>query len=197
MMATAVEKSRYRQQVDIWFNENVSNAEISRRLREMGEDISDVSIGKYRRYREDFIAAELTEDPITQGKLQTVNQALVDGASKVKEIDVLGHLSTIIEQTSSIIARAVEDPGQIEVKNAQQLRFMQQTMLDSLRLYGDTMATIQKMQAIKKDPELLRPQVINTNVKDVLYDILGGMDANARTRLIDKLRGSAGESEPG
>jgi hypothetical protein len=72
------------------------------------------------------------------------------------------------------------------------MRMVQQTMLDAINAYGETMLNAQKFAEIQNDPSLLQNKstTININVKSALTDILTeamktGGDSYG---IIDKLR---------
>jgi hypothetical protein len=192
MYQTACEASPRKQQIDMWINEDKPNAWISRELAKLGEKISDKSIAKYRAYRNEYIDKKLQEDPVYQGQIQKANEVFIESASKIKAVDVLQHLVDTIETCADMIEDAkLRD---VQIKSAQDMRFMHMTMLDAIKLYGDTILKAQKFSAIEDNPELLKPQTININVKSALTDVLkevmkGGSDGFA---LIDKLRAGIG-----
>ena len=79
------------------------------------------------------------------------------------------------------------DEGNVTIRNVADMRMVQMTMLDALKLYGDTMLKAQRMQAVNDDPSLLKP-TINVDVKSLLKEMLMGGDGDARTQLVDQLR---------
>lgn len=193
---TACESSPHKNQIDTWLNEGVSAAEISRRLlANYGEKISDRSVMKYKKYREEHLRQELREDPVFQGKMEMVTEKLNTGIGKIREVDILGRLGTIIEDSAEMLADAKD--RQIQVRNAQDFRFVSQTMLDAIKVYGDTMIKVQKMDAINQNPELLKPTQINVNVKSALVDILSGAMGAGDYTVIDQLRAGMGMDVPG
>lgn len=193
---TACESSPHKNQIDTWLNEGISAAEISRRLlANYGEKISDRSVMKYKKYREEHLRQELREDPVFQGKMEMVTEKLNTGIGKIREVDILGRLGTIIEDSAEMLADAKD--RQIQVRNAQDFRFVSQTMLDAIKVYGDTMLKVQKMDAINQNPELLKPTQINVNVKSALVDILSGAMGAGDYTVIDQLRAGMGMDVPG
>lgn len=193
---TACEASPYRQKIDIWINEGKANLFISRELAKLGEKISDKSIAKYRKYREEFIHCEMEKDPVYQGKLKEVNQTFIDKVGQIKEVDVLGHLSDVIETCADMIQDAKD--RDVQVKTAQDMRFMQMTLLDAIKIYGDTMLKAQKFAAVQQNPELLKPSVINVNIKSILTDALKEAMANGNGyELIDSLRAGIRNDDSG
>lgn len=185
---TACEASPHKIQIDQWLNEGKSAAWISKELKsKFNEFISDKSVLKYRKYRDEFIKSELENDPNYQGKMQMLNQNLVDGIGKIRKVDVIGRLADTIDQCADMLEEAKFN--EIQIRNAQDMRFISQTMLDAIKLYGDTVLKAQRFDAINEDPSLLKPTTINVNVKTTLIDILketmaggGGFD------MIDQLR---------
>lgn len=193
---TACESSPHKNQIDTWLNEGISAAEVSRRLlANYGEKISDRSVMKYKKYREEHLRQELREDPVFQGKMEMVTEKLNTGIGKIREVDILGRLGTIIEDSAEMLADAKD--RQIQVRNAQDFRFVSQTMLDAIKVYGDTMLKVQKMDAINQNPELLKPTQINVNVKSALVDILSGAMGAGDYTIIDQLRAGMGMDVPG
>lgn len=186
---TACEASPNKLQIDIWLNEGKPASWISRELsKQFGEKISDKAILKYRKYREEFIQKDLENDPLYKAKVQEVNQQLTDGIGKIRQVDVIAKLADIIDDSAEMLADAKMNG--IQIRTAQDIRWTSQTMLDAIKLYGDTILKAQRFNAVENDPTLLKPTTINVNVKAVLTDVLteamnggtGGYD------LIDKLR---------
>lgn len=192
LYATACETSQFKTLIDQWLNDGKSNAEISRLLASKGEKISDKSIAKYRSYRDEYVQGELMKDPTYQAQMQLANSTLVDEVSKIRQVNVINHIADTIEHCAELIGQAQLD--EIHIRNIQDLRYVQMTMLESLKLYGDTIMQAQKFAKINEDPSLLRPTVENNDVKSALVDILGGVITNgggsAGFELIDKLRAS-------
>lgn len=191
MYATACESSPHKNHIDQWINEGKSNAFISKQLKaEYHEEISDKSVAKYRKYRDDYIQEELEKDPVYQGQMIEANKIFIEQAAKVKAVDVLAHLSDIIEYNADLVKQAQED--NVKIKNAQDLRFTQMTILDAIKLYGETILKAQKFNAINDNPDLLRPQTININVKNTLKDILKEVAKSGGDKfgLIDRIRAS-------
>ena len=72
---TACEASPNKLQIDQWLNEDKSCIWISRELKmRFQESISDKSISKYKKYRQEALQTELEKDPTYQAKIHTVNQ---------------------------------------------------------------------------------------------------------------------------
>lgn len=188
---TACEASPHKNQIDTWLNENVSAAEISRRLlANYGEKISDRSVMKYKKYREEHLRQELREDPVFQGKMEMVTEQLNTGIGKIREVDLIGRLSAIIDDSAEMLADAKS--RQVQIRTAQDFRFVSQTLLDAIKVYGDTMLKVQKMDAISQNPELLKPTQINVNVKTALVDILAGAMKSGDYTVVDQLRAGMG-----
>ena len=117
------------------------------------------------------------------------NQQLIDGISKMRTVNVIDHLADTIEQCAGMLEDAKFND--IQIRNAQDMRFVSMTMLDAIKLYGDTMLKMQRFNEVDKDPSLLKPQTINVNIRGALTDILKGAMAdgeNGGYALIDKLR---------
>lgn len=196
MYRTACEDSPHKQKIDMWINEDKSNAWISRELGKLGDKISDKSISKYRKYREEYVQKELEKDPVFQGQIQKANDIFIDTASKIKQVDVLKHLSETIETCADMIHDAKD--RDIQIKSAQDMRFMQMTMLDAIKIYGDTMLKAQRFAAVQDNPEILKPQTINVNVKGVLADVLKEAMKNGNGyELIDRIRAGISDDVPG
>lgn len=187
---TACEASPNKQQIDMWLNEGKSNLWISRELQSrFNEKISDKAVGKYRKYRDNMIQQQLEQDPNFQKKMDYANQQLIDGISKMRTVNVIDHLADTIEQCAGMLEDAKFND--IQIRNAQDMRFVSMTMLDAIKLYGDTMLKMQRFNEVDKDPSLLKPQTINVNIRGALTDILKGAMAdgeNGGYALIDKLR---------
>jgi len=182
---TACEKSKYRQDIDRWINEGKSNNWISQQLKSLGSPISGVSIAKYRKYREEHLQEQLMENPMYQAQVQKANDTLLTEVGKFKQVNVVNHLGNVIEHCANLIEGAKLD--QIKIKNIQDLRFVQMTMLDGLKLYTDVIMKAQQMQKIEDDPTLIKPTV-NVNVKNVLVDMLSNMTQEQKFEFIDKIR---------
>lgn len=190
LYTTAAEQSPHKLQIDQWLNDDKSSMWISRELKiRYQESISDKSITKYRNYRKNLMQQELNKDPTYNGKMEIMQQTLVDSIGKVKEVDTMSHLADVIEQSADLLKDAHD--RDIQVKNIQDMRFVSQTLLDAIKIYGDTVLKAQRYNAVQENPGLLKPTNINVNVKSALTDILkevmnhGGTDGYA---LIDKLR---------
>lgn len=191
---TACEASPHRQQIDIWFNEGKSCSEVSRLLKsEFNESISEVSVRKYKKYRDDFIQAEIEKSPDYIAKTKEIQEQFNDGIGKVQKIDVISKLADVIDDAADMLAEA---KGNIRIKNAQDYKFVTSTLLDAVKLYGDTVLKAQKFGAVEKDPSLLRPTTVNVNVKATLKDILGSMVDKGGFELIDNLRNGMAQPEP-
>lgn len=192
--ATACEQSPHKLQIDQWLNEGKPFRWISSQLEDMGERISEKSIAKYKSYRDQYIQQELMQVPEYNATMQTLNNQMVDGVSKIKQIDVMQHLVNTIEHCAGLLKQAADD--EIHIKNVQDMRWVQQTLLDSIKAYGEIVLQAQRYAKVNEDPTLLKPQ-ISVDVKGLLADMLGGMDDAARFRLIDRLRSGAGQSNAG
>ena len=190
----ACEASPNKQQIDIWLNEGKPQKWISEQLKEMGDYISVNSIAKYKKYRDEQIQQELMEDPVYQAKVYEVNEQLNESIAKIKKVDMLGELATIIDHSAELLADA-RDNG-IEVSSVKDLRMVQQTMLEAIQVYGDTMLKAQQFKAVEDDPSLLQNKntTININIRTALTDILTQAMQNGQKgdadgySIIDKLR---------
>lgn len=189
----ACEASPNKQQIDIWLNEGRTQKWISEQLKEMGDYISVNSIAKYKKYRDEQIQKELMESPTYQAKVYEVNEQLNQSIAKIKKVDMLGELAEIIDHSGELLATARQD--NIEIHSVKDLRMVQQTMLEAIQAYGDTMLKAQQYAAVQDDPSLLQNKntTININVKSALTDILtqamqkGNSDENGYG-IIDQLR---------
>lgn len=187
---TACEASPFKQQIDEWLNEGKAAAWISRELNNrFGEKISDRSIVKYKKYRDEWVQKEIEKDPLYQAKTTEIREQLNDGIGKIKKIDTISKLSDIIDDSADMLLRAKGD--EIRIRNAQDFKFVADTMLNAIKLYGDTVLKAQRFDKVNEDPSLLRPTTINVNVKSALKDILGEVMHNGGYDLIDKLRTGA------
>jgi hypothetical protein len=193
---TACEASLNKQQIDMWLNDRKSAEYISQELKsKFGESISPVSIRKYKKYRDDWLKKELEKDPLYQAKSQEIQEHINDGVGKIKTLDVIGTLSNVIEDSAAYLSEAREE-GIVKIRNMQDYKFVAGAMLDAIKIYGDTMLKAQRMDAIDKDPTLLKATTINVNVKSTLKDILGEVMQDGGYELIDKLRAGMTQPEP-
>ena len=187
---TACEASPNRQQIDQWLNEGKAAAWISRELNRLyGEKISDRSIMKYKKYRDEWIQQEIEKDPLYQAQTQEIREQLNDGIGKIRKIDTISRLADVIGDSAAMLQQAKED--QVKIRTAQDFKFVAGTMLDAIKLYGDTVLKAQRFEKVNEDPSLLRPTTINVNVKAALTDILGNAMQTGGYDLIDKLRGAS------
>lgn len=187
---TACEASPNKQQIDRWLNEGKAAAWISRELNRLyGEKISDRSIMKYKKYRDEWIQQEIEKDPLYQAQTQEIREQLNDGIGKIRKIDTISRLADVIDDSAAMLQQAKED--QVKIRTAQDFRFVAGTMLDAIKLYGDTVLKAQRFERVNEDPSLLRPTTINVNVKAALTDILGNAMQTGGYDLIDKLRGAS------
>lgn len=185
---TACEASPNRQQIDQWLNEGKAAAWISRELNRLyGEKISDRSIMKYKKYRDEWIQQEIEKDPLYQAQTQEIREQLNDGIGKIRKIDTISRLADVIDDSAAMLQQAKED--HVKIRTAQDFKFVAGTMLDAIKLYGDTVLKAQRFEKVNEDPSLLRPTTINVNVKAALTDILGNAMQSGGYDLIDKLRG--------
>ena len=187
----ACEKSPNKQQIDIWLNEGRPQKWISEQLREMGDYISVNSIAKYKKYRDEHIQQELMEDPKFQAKVYEVNEQLNESIGKIKKVDMLGELAEIIDHSSELLRHARQDG--IEVRSVKDMRMVQQTMLEAIQAYGDTMLKAQQFKAVEDDPSLLKKDTnININIRTTLADILSDAMAKGGNGngygIVDQLR---------
>lgn len=187
----ACEKSPNKQQIDIWLNEGRPQKWISEQLREMGDYISVNSIAKYKKYRDEHIQQELMEDPQFQAKVYEVNEQLNESIGKIKKVDMLGELAEIIDHSSELLRHARQDG--IEVRSVKDMRMVQQTMLEAIQAYGDTMLKAQQFKAVEDDPSLLKKDTnININIRTTLADILSDAMAKGGNGngygIVDQLR---------
>lgn len=187
---TACEASPNRQQIDQWLNEGKAAAWISRELNRLyGEKISDRSIMKYKKYRDEWIQQEIEKDPLYQAQTQEIREQLNDGIGKIRKIDTISRLADVIDDSAAMLQQAKKD--QVKIRTAQDFKFVAGTMLDAIKLYGDTVLKAQRFEKVNEDPSLLRPTTINVNVKAALTDILGNAMQSGGYDLIDKLRGAS------
>lgn len=196
MYQLGCEASPHKQQIDQWLNEGKAIKWISEQLRDLGGYISPASISKYKKHRDEMIIKELEATPEFQAKQQMVTEKFNNSVAKIKEVDLIGRLSDLIEDSAEMLEDA-KWRG-IQINNVKDLRMVQQTMLDAISAYGETMLNAQKFAEIQNDPSLLQNKqtTININVKTALTDILKGVmeDGSDGYGLIDKLR--AGVSHP-
>lgn len=189
MYQLGCEASPHRQQIDTWINEGKTNKWISDQLKEMGGYISPTSISKYKKHRDEVIQKELEATPEFQAKQQMVTEEFNKSVAKIQKVDLIGRLSNLIEDSAEMLEDA-KIRG-IQINSVKDMRMVQQTMLDAISAYGETMLNAQKFQEIQNDPSLLQNKntTININVRDTLTDILKeAVSSDDGFGLIDKLR---------
>ena len=196
MYALGCEASPHKDQIDQWINEGKSNKWISEQLKELGGYISPTSIAKYKKHRDEQIMKELEETPEFQAKQMMVTEQFNKSIAAIKEVDLIGRLSDMIEDSAELLEDA--KMRGIQINNVKDLRMVQQTMLDAIQVYGETMLNAQKFAEIQNDPSLLQNKstTININVRDTLTDILKGVmdDGADGYSIIDRLRAGIGNS---
>ena len=197
MYQLGCEASPHRQQIDAWINEGKTNKWISEQLRDLGGYISPTSIAKYKKHRDEIIMKELEETPEFQAKQMMVTEQFNQSVAKIQKVDLIGRLSELIEDSAEMLEDA-KNRG-IQINSVKDMRMVQQTMLDAITAYGETMLNAQKFAEIQNDPSLLqnRNTTININIRDTLADILkgavnGGTDGFS---IIDKLRSGINQSD--
>ena len=102
----ACEASENKQQIDTWLNEGRANTWISEQLKEMDDYISPSSIAKYKKYRDKQIRKELEESPEFVARQQEVTEILNDKIGEIQVVDLMGHLSTLIEDSAEMLEDA-------------------------------------------------------------------------------------------
>ena len=197
MYQLGCEASPHRQQIDAWINEGKTNKWISDQLKEMGGYISPTSISKYKKHRDELIMKELESTPEFQAKQQMVTEEFNKSVAKIQKVDLIGRLSELIEDSAEMLQDA--KMRDIQINNVKDMRMIQQTMLDAISAYGETMLNAQKFNEINNDPTLLQNKqtTININVKSTLADILKGAmeDGENGFSIIDKLRSGINRQE--
>ena len=196
MYQLGCEASPHRQQIDQWINEGKANKWISDQLKEMGGYISPQSIAKYKKHRDEIIMKELEETPEFQAKQMMVTEEFNKSVAKIQKVDLVGRLSELIEDSAELLEDA--KMRGIQINSVKDMRMVQQTMLDAITAYGETMLNAQKFAEIQNDPSLLQHKstTINIDVKMALTDILkGAMEGGENGYgLIDRLRTGIGNS---
>lgn len=196
MYQLGCEASPHRQQIDAWINEGKTNKWISEQLRDLGGYISPTSIAKYKKHRDEIIMKELEETPEFQAKQMMVTEQFNQSVAKIQKVDLIGRLSELIEDSAEMLEDAKLHG--IQINNVKDMRMIQQTMLDAITAYGETMLNAQKFAEIQNDPSLLqnRNTTININIRDTLTDILKGAitDGADGFSIIDKLRSGINQS---
>lgn len=191
MYQLGCEASPHRQKIDAWINEGKTNKWISEQLRELDGYISPTSISKYRKHRDEVIIKELEETPEFQAKQMMVTEQFNQSVAKIQKVDLIGRLSGLIEDSAELLADA--KARDIQINSIKDMRMVQQTMLDAISVYGETMLNAQKYDEINNNPSLLQNNntTININIKSALTDILKSAmeDGADGYSLIDKLRG--------
>lgn len=196
MYQLGCEASPHKQQIDAWINEGKTNKWISEQLRDLGGYISPTSIAKYKKHRDEIIMKELEETPEFQAKQMMVTEQFNQSVAKIQKVDLIGRLSELIEDSAEMLENA--KMRGIQINSVKDMRMVQQTMLDAITAYGETMLNAQKFAEIQNDPSLLqnRNTTININIKDTLADILKGAmnDGDNGFSIIDKLRSGINQS---
>lgn len=125
-----------------------------------------------------------------------VTEEFNKSVAKIQKVDLIGRLSELIEDSAEMLQDA--KMRDIQINNVKDMRMIQQTMLDAISAYGETMLNAQKFNEINNDPTLLQNKqtTININVKSTLADILKGAmeDGGNGFSIIDKLRSGIGKS---
>lgn len=193
----ACEASKNKLQIDTWLNEGQSLVWISEQLAKLGDYISVNSISKYKKVRDKMIQKELEATPAFIAKQAEVTGQLNASIAKIQTVDLVGRLSELIEDSADLLQQAKDDD--IRINSVKDMRMVQQTMLDAISIYGDTMLKAQEFDAIQNNPDLLKKSTttINLNVRDTISDILKGVISNGEEsgyNLIDRLRAGIGKS---
>ena len=82
--------------------------------------------------------------------------------------------------------------GQLHINSVKDMSLVGDTLLNAIKLYGDTVLKAQRFDQVNKDPSLLKPQTINVNVKNVLADLLKeAIQQGDAYSMIDKIRGAS------
>ena len=125
-----------------------------------------------------------------------VTEQFNQSVAKIQKVDLIGRLSELIEDSAEMLEDA--KMRGIQINSVKDMRMVQQTMLDAITAYGETMLNAQKFAEIQNDPSLLqnRNTTININIKDTLADILKGAmnDGDNGFSIIDKLRSGINQS---
>ena len=197
MYQLGCEASPHRQKIDQWINEGKANTWMSEELKKLGGYISPSSIGKYKKHRDEIIMKELEETPEFQAKQMMVTDEFQKSVAKIQKVDLIGRLSELIDDSAELLGDA--KMRGIQINNVKDMRMVQQTMLDAISAYGETMLNAQKFSEIQNDPSLLQNKstTININIRDTLTDILKGAmnDDGDGYGLIDRLRAGIGNSD--
>ena len=197
MYQLGCEASPHRQKIDQWINEGKANTWMSEELKKLGGYISPSSIGKYKKHRDEIIMKELEETPEFQAKQMMVTDEFQKSVAKIQKVDLIGRLSELIDDSAELLGDAKKRG--IQINNVKDMRMVQQTMLDAISAYGETMLNAQKFSEIQNDPSLLQNKstTININIRDTLTDILKGAmnDDGDGYGLIDRLRAGIGNSD--
>lgn len=190
MYKMGVEASPHKQQIDTWLNEGKALTWISNELKGMGGYLSTNALSKYKKARDERIQKELEKTPEFKAKQQMVTEQFNDSVAKIQKVDLIGRLSELIEDSAELLEDA--KMRGIQINNVKDMRMVQQTMLDAIDAYGDTMLKAQQFEEINNDPSLLKKQstTININVKSALTDILRSAmeEGGDGYGIIDKLR---------
>lgn len=190
MYKMGVEASPHKDQIDTWLNEGKALTWISNELKGMGGYLSTNALSKYKKAREERIQKEIEQTPEFKAKQQMVTEQFNDSVAKIQKVDLIGRLSDLIEDSADLLEDA--KMRGIQINSVKDMRMVQQTMLDAINIYGDTMLKAQQFEEINNDPSLLKKQstTINVNIKSALTDILQTAmnEGGDGYGLIDKLR---------
>lgn len=190
MYKMGVEASPHKDQIDTWLNEGKALTWISNELKSMGGYLSTNALSKYKKARDERIQKELEKTPEFKAKQQMVTEQFNDSVAKIQKVDLIGRLSELIEDSAELLEDA--KMRGIQINSVKDMRMVQQTMLDAINAYGDTMLKAQQFEEINNDPSLLKKQstTININVKSALTDILRSAmeEGGDGYGIIDKLR---------
>lgn len=182
----AVEKSPNRDQIEAWFVKGKSVPWIHKNLKEkFGEYISVNSIQKYSKFRRSKIEAEMHEQSDYTQKMRQLESTLIAKTEAIKEVDIQAGLNDILNYNAELLQQAKHD--EIRIKSAQEIRFVQQSMIDAYRLRLEALEHYQKYNAIEKNPDLLRPTT-NIQMTETIRDAISEIIAQNGFAEIDRLR---------
>lgn len=186
----ACEISPHKDKIDTWLNEGRAITWIAQQLKDLGGPISTNSISKYKKIREKKTKEELEQIPEFQAKQQEVTRIVNTKINQIQVVDLMGSLSQLITDSAELLSDAKD--RNIQINSVKDMRMIQQTMLEAINTYSETMLNAQKFQEINKDPSLLKNgnTTINIEIKQALSDILKSAmeEGGDGYGLIDKLR---------
>lgn len=177
---------------DKMFKEQLSDRAIALWLKEETDEPYTVTqVKNYRKQREEEAQFILDTIPEYQAYKMAVREEMNNSLMAMRNVDLIGALTTVMGDSAKMIADANERG--VKIKDAKEYRMIQQSLLDTIKLYGEMMILNQKYEMIQKqqeNPEQFRPQnnTININIKGALSDILKEAVKEGDYTVVDAMR---------